>query len=95
MQILPVTKADGIDIKLSSVGVRCSVHQITDKGGQTSLILYNQVEQKCNESKKSFEWCGVTSNICSPCVICSHQAADSSCGPAVGCGGRSPRTGDR
>lgn len=24
-----------------------------------------------------------------------HQAADSSCGPAAGCGGRSPCTGDR
>ena len=28
-------------------------------------------------------------------LICSHQAADSSCGPAVGCGGRSPCTGVR
>lgn len=55
VQILPVIRADGIDINISSVGVYCSVHQITDKGGQTSLILCNQVEQKCNASNKTFE----------------------------------------
>ena len=54
VKILCVIRADGIDINISSVGVRCSVHPITDKGGQTSLILRNQVEQKCNTSNKAW-----------------------------------------
>lgn len=59
MQILPVIRADGIDVNVSFVGVRCSVHQVTGKGGQPSLILCSQVDQKRNKGQRNIwvMWC--------------------------------------
>lgn len=63
VQILPVIRADGIDINISSW---CMLFSPPNNWQRWSDIFV---------SNKTFEWCGVSSNICSPSVmffICSH-----------------------